>query len=135
VRSKYAGTLAACAFAAMVVWVGYLLYRVNEEVAISWDQALQIEERRLLEVGVLEQLLQDGQVIDATVELQRIRQRTLARLYGFMTNPHAAASRDAALRVFCTEIPVELPVARNSSEEAGQRRILAMQPLCNREPG
>lgn len=96
-RSKYAGALVACAFAAMAVWVGYLLYRVNQEVAISWDQALQIEQR--------------------------------------MTNPHAARSRDAALRLFCGEIPVELPVARNGGEEAGQRRILATQPLCNREPG
>jgi hypothetical protein len=133
--SKYAVAFAVCAFAAMAVWVGYLLYRVDKEVEISWDQGVQQYELTLREVRVLERLLQDGQAGDATVELQRIRQRTLSRLIGVMSNVHAGSARVGALRVFCSEIPVELPVTTSDREEASQRRILATQPLCDREPG
>jgi hypothetical protein len=135
VRSKLALSFAVGVLAATAVWAGYLHHRIKQEVTISWDQGLQDRERTLREVRALEQLLQDGQVADATVELQRIRQRTLSNLAAFMSNPSAEGVRVGALRVFCSEIPVELPLPRNSGEELGQRRILATQPFCDRDPG
>lgn len=134
-RSKFALAFAVGALVATALCAGYLRYRVKEEVTESWSQSLQDGERTLREVKELERLLQAGQVGEATLELQRLRQRTLSNLAAFMTNPHAAGVRVGALRVFCSEIPVELPLPRNNGEESGQRRILATQPLCNREPG
>src|SRR5262245_10036717 len=132
-RSQFAIAIAVGALAATAVCLGYLHHRIKDEITISWDQGLQDRERTLREIGELERLLQNGDVAEATVELQRIRQRALANLAGFMSNPNAAGVRVGALRVFCSEIPVELPLARNDSEESGQRRILAVQPFC--EPG
>ncbi|HET7607486.1 MAG TPA: hypothetical protein VFL84_02325, partial [Gammaproteobacteria bacterium] len=59
----------------------------------SWSQSLQDGERTLREVKELERLLQAGQVGEATLELQRLRQRTLSNLAAFMSNPHAAGVR------------------------------------------
>lgn len=134
-RSKSAIAFAVGALAATAAWMGYLHHRIREEVTISWDQGLQDREQTLREIRALERLLQDGQVGEATVELQRIRQRTLSSLASFMINPNAAGVRVGALRVFCSEIPLGLPLARNDGEEFGQRRILATQPLCDRDPG
>jgi len=72
-KSKFAITFSVGALAATAVWAGYLHHRIKEEVTTSWDQGLQDREQTLRELRVLERLLQDGQVGDATVELQRIR--------------------------------------------------------------
>ena len=82
-------------------------------------------------VEQVERFKAEGKLLEA----QRIRQRTLSSLAGFMINPNAAGVRVGALRVFCSEIPVELPLPRNDGEEVGQRRILATQPFCDRDPG
>ena len=134
-RSKFAIAFAVGAIVATAVCMGYLHHRIKEEVTESWSQGLQDRERTLREVKELERLLQNVEVGEATVELQRIRQRTLSSLAGFMSNPHAAGVRVGALRVFCSEIPVDLPVARSGGEEGSQRRILATASLCDREPG
>ena len=136
-RPKLRVALVVGAFAGMVIWLGYLHHRVNTVVVQSWDEAVQSHEQTLRRVGAVEMLLRGGQVDDAVVELQHIRQHTLTSLSGITIHAPEGDTRvrEYALRVFCGETPVELRPGRNGGEMAGNRMILATQQLCGRAPG
>lgn len=135
-RPTFRTIVAVCALAGMALWVGYLHFRVDAVIAQSWDAGVQRDELTLRHLRTLEALLQDGRVDDAVLELQHSRQHTLTRL-SYAATGYARDSnvRAYALRVFCGEMPVELPASRNGGEEAGDRMIRAAEQLCDRGRG
>jgi hypothetical protein len=119
-------------FVGMAIWVGYLHYRVDAVMTQAWRAAVQRDELTLSRLRAIEAPLQDGRVDDAALELQRTRKQTLSSLsLAAITRPNSNV-RDFALRVFCSEMPAELPAPRNRGDEADDRRIRNTEQRCDR---
>ena len=112
--------------------VAHLYYDRANRNTNWWSSAIQQQEEALRRINSLELLLERGQLNDVPTELRRHRLRSLTGLVTMMAHQFEPGSRNMvhARRVFCAEVPVDLPDPINGGEKAGARIVRGTEPQC-----
>lgn len=97
--------------------VAYLYYDRANMNSNWWGAAIQNQEESLRRINSLESLLEHDQLDELIAEVQKHRQSTLTSLDGMIRTrfPTESPNRVFALRVYCAEVTVDLPLCKAST--------------------